>query len=88
MCLSIPGIVREINYDGQIKMGKVDFSGIGKRVCLQYLPDVKIGDYVLVHVGFAISIVNEEEAARTLELFRQMGEVQEKLEGGEAPSNI
>lgn len=88
MCLSIPGKVLEINFDGQIKMGKVDFAGIGKRVCLQYLPDVKIGDYVLVHVGFAISIVNEEEAARTLELFRQMGEVQEKLEGGELPSNI
>ncbi len=88
MCLSIPGKVLEINYDGQIKMGKVDFAGIGKRVCLQYLPDVKVGDYVLVHVGFAISIVNEEEAAKTLELFRQMGEVQEKLEGGELPSNI
>ena len=85
MCLSIPGKVLEINYDGQIKMGKVDFAGIGKRVCLQYLPDVKVGDYVLVHVGFAIAIVNEEEAARTLELFRQMGEVQEKLEGGELP---
>lgn len=85
MCLSIPGKVLEINYDGQIKMGKVDFAGIGKRVCLQYLPDVKIGDFVLVHVGFAIAAVNEEEAARTLELFRQMGEVQEKLEGGELP---
>lgn len=88
MCLSIPGKVFEINYDGQIKMGKVDFAGIGKKVCLQYLPDVKIGDYVLVHAGFAISTINEEEAARTMDLFRQMGEALDKMEGGELPSNI
>lgn len=88
MCLSIPGKVLEINYDGQIKMGKVDFAGIGKGVCLQYLPDVKVGDYVLVHAGFAISTINEEEAARTMDLFRQMGEALDKMEGGELPSNI
>lgn len=88
MCLSIPGKVLEINYDGQIKMGKVDFSGIGKGVCLQYLPDVKVGDYVLVHAGFAISTINEEEAARTMDLFKQMGEALDKMEGGESPSNI
>ncbi len=87
MCLSIPGKVLDISFDGKIKMGKVDFAGIGKQVCLQYLPDVKVGDYVLVHVGFAISMVNEEEAAKTLDLLREMGEIQKELEGGDSPSN-
>lgn len=87
MCLSIPGEVLDISFEGEIKMGKVNFAGIGKQVCLQYLPDVKVGDYVLVHVGFAIAVVQEEEAAKTLALLREMGEVQKELEGGDPPSN-
>ncbi len=86
MCLGVPGKVLEIREDPQgMAMGKVDFGGIAKEVCLAYLPDVAAGDYVIVHVGFAISKVSEEEAAETFELLRQMGELAELDEPGADP---
>jgi hydrogenase expression/formation protein HypC len=72
MCLAIPGKVIEIESDSQPKMGKVSFGGIQKRVCLEWVPDVKIGDYVIVHVGFAISKMDEKEAMETLKLFEEI----------------
>ena len=66
MCLAIPGIVVEIEDAAYPKMGKASFGGIQKRVCLEWIPDVQIGDYVIVHVGFAISKMNEAEAVKTL----------------------
>ncbi len=69
MCLAVPGKVLEINHMAQPKVGTVDFGGIKKRVCLEWIPDVGIGDYVIVHVGFAISKMDEAEAHKTLELF-------------------
>jgi hydrogenase expression/formation protein HypC len=79
MCLAIPGKLIEIAPDTQgVKMGKANFGGIVKQVCLEYTPEAMIGDYVLVHVGFALSKVNEEEAARTykaLEELQQLGEL-------------
>src|SRR6476620_1372388 len=79
MCLAIPGKLIEIAPDAQgVRMGKANFGGIVKQVCLEYTPEVTIGDYVLVHVGFALSKVNEEEAARTykaLEELQQLGEL-------------
>lgn len=76
MCLAIPGKIIEI-LDGSIpKMGKVSFSGVVQDVCLDWVPDAKIGDYVIVHVGFAISVVDEKEAEETLQLFKQMEEYQ------------
>ncbi len=77
MCLAIPGQVINIenNFGGEDAaplMGRVDFSGIQKSVCLDWVPDVKVGEYVIVHVGFAISKVDEEEALETLKLFEQM----------------
>ncbi len=79
MCLAIPGKLIEIGNDAQgVLMGKANFGGIVKQVCLEYTPDVAIGDYVLVHVGFALSKVDEEEAARTyaaLEELKQLGEL-------------
>jgi hydrogenase expression/formation protein HypC len=81
MCLSVPGKVLEIIDEEGIKMGKVDFAGITKRICLQYLPDIEVGDYALVHVGFAIARVDEEEAAKTLQLLREMEQVQDNLRG-------
>ncbi len=75
MCLSIPGKVVSIDETNpELKMGKVDFAGVKKEVCLQWLDDVKIGDYVLVHVGFALNKIDEQEAASTIELFRKMSE--------------
>lgn len=65
MCLGIPGRIDEITDDG-LRMGVVDFGGVRRSVCLAYTPEAGVGDYVIVHVGFAISTVDEEEAARTL----------------------
>ncbi len=79
MCLAIPGKLIEIGQDAQgVLMGKANFGGIVKQICLEYTPEVSIGDYVLVHVGFALSKVDEEEAARTykaLEELKQLGEL-------------
>jgi hydrogenase expression/formation protein HypC len=80
MCLAIPGRVEEITADGLIRMGRVNFGGIIKRVCLDYVPETAVGDYVLVHVGFAISTIDEETARQTLEDFRAMGVLDEELE--------
>jgi len=79
MCLAIPGRIRSINpfQEGHMRMGRVDLGGILKEVNLQLVPDAKENDYVLVHVGVAISIVDEEEANRSLDFLRQMNELDE-----------
>lgn len=81
MCLAIPGKIKSIEsrYDGLVRMAKVSFGGIVKEASLEMVPDAKIDDYVLVHVGVAISIVNEEEAKRTFQYLDEMGEVEEEL---------
>ena len=66
MCLGIPGRVVELHQRDGLPMGKVDFGGILKEVCLAYTPEAKLGDYVLIHVGFALSIIDEAEAQETL----------------------
>ena len=73
MCLGIPGRITEIRDEAGLAMGKVDFGGVRKDACLAYLPEVKLGDYVIVHVGFAISRVDEEEALKTLQILDEMG---------------
>ncbi len=80
MCLGIPGKILSIlepDGDGAMRMGKVEFGGIAKDICLAYLPDVQVGDYVLVHVGFAISQVDEQEAAEIFSYIQQIGELSE-----------
>jgi hydrogenase expression/formation protein HypC len=78
MCLGVPGKVVEIQENPLgMTMGRVDFAGITKDVCLAYVPDVQLGDYVIVHVGFAISKVDEEEAMQVFEYLRQMEELAE-----------
>jgi hydrogenase expression/formation protein HypC len=79
MCLAIPGRVEEITADGEIRMGRVNFGGVVKRVCLDYVPDIEVGDYAIVHVGFAISKIDEKSAQETLALFRQLGTLEEEL---------
>ncbi|MCJ7711501.1 MAG: HypC/HybG/HupF family hydrogenase formation chaperone [Chloroflexi bacterium] len=73
MCLGIPGKVTEIRDEAGLAMGKVDFGGVRKDACLAYLPEIQLGDYVIVHVGFAISKVDEAEALKTLEILDEMG---------------
>lgn len=77
MCLAVPGKILSITGDGETRMGQVSFGGVGKEACLAFVPEAKVGDYVLVHAGFAISVLDEAEAAQTLEYFRQMGELAE-----------
>jgi hydrogenase expression/formation protein HypC len=72
MCLGIPGRVTSLVTVDGLLMGRVDFGGVRKDVCLSYLPETGIGDYVVVHVGFAISRLDEEEALRTLEIIRSI----------------
>ncbi|MCU7729488.1 HypC/HybG/HupF family hydrogenase formation chaperone [Actinoplanes sp. KI2] len=80
MCLGIPGRVTEVTDRDGLLMGVVDFDGIRKDVCLSYVPDVGVGDYVIVHVGFAITEVDRQEAERTLGVLRAMGDaVREEL---------
>ena len=81
MCLAIPGKVLEIDTAVQPTMGTVSFGGIQKRVCLEWIPDLKVGEYVIVHVGFAISRMNEEEAQETIKLLEEMAGGLEELDG-------
>jgi hydrogenase expression/formation protein HypC len=80
MCLGIPGKVLEVVEaadDNAMRMGKVEFGGISKDICLAYLPEVEVGDYVLVHVGFAISKIDEQEATEIFSYIEQIGELSE-----------
>lgn len=80
MCLGIPGRIVEIwgEEDELLRMGKVDFGGIVREVSLAYVPEVQVGDYVIVHVGFALHTIDEEEAQETLALFREIGAIEEE----------
>jgi hydrogenase expression/formation protein HypC len=84
MCLAIPGRVLETEQEGESRLGRVDFGGTSRKVSLDLVPEAAVGDYVIVHVGFAISKVDEQEARRTLELLEQMGALQAE-EGAGAP---
>jgi hydrogenase expression/formation protein HypC len=79
MCLAIPGRVEEITTDGVIRVGRVNFGGVVKRVCLDYVPEIAVGDYTIVHVGFALSKIDEKTAQETLDAFRAMGVLDEEL---------
>jgi hydrogenase expression/formation protein HypC len=87
MCLAVPGKVTEIYEAHGAKMGKVNFDGITKEICLAYLPDIVVGDYTIVHVGFAISKIDEKSALETLQVFRDMGILEDELNANEAQTN-
>jgi hydrogenase expression/formation protein HypC len=79
MCLAVPGKVVSIDESNpELKMAKVNFSGVSKEVCIEWLPDVSIGDYVLVHVGFALNKIDEKDAEETLRILREMGDIEEE----------
>ena len=80
MCLGIPGKVIETYREHDVLMGKIDFSGVCKRVCLEHVPDVLPGDYVLVHVGFALSRIDGAEAQRVFDFLEEMNQLDELQE--------
>ena len=79
MCLAVPGRVVEIREEDDTRMGKVDFGGVIKDVCLAYLPDLQVGEYTIVHVGFALQRLDEESAMQSLELYRSLGALEEEF---------
>jgi hydrogenase expression/formation protein HypC len=84
MCLAVPGKILSVEGDDPLlRCGRVDFNGAVKQINLAYVPEAKVGDYVLVHVGFAINTIDEEEANKVFEYLREMGDLAE-LEDGEA----
>ncbi len=80
MCLGVPGKIVEIHQANGLKMGKVDFGGVMREACLAYVPDAQVGDYTVIHVGFAISRLSEEEAQASLETLREMVNLEEEIE--------
>ena len=79
MCLGVPGRIEAVWDVDAMRMARVDFGGVTKDICLAYLPDLVVGDYAIVHVGFAISQVDEASAQETLRLFEQLGTLEEEL---------
>jgi hydrogenase expression/formation protein HypC len=82
MCLAIPGRVASLREQDGTQMGEVDFGGVRKAVCMQYLPDIAVDDYVIVHVGFAIQRLDEKSALETLSTFESMGVLKEEFGDG------
>jgi len=79
MCLGVPGKIVEINDKSGLKMARVDFGGLFREACLDYVPEAQVGDYCVIHVGFAISILSESEAMETLDLLKQIADIEEEL---------
>jgi hydrogenase expression/formation protein HypC len=79
MCLGVPGKIIDIYEKEGIKMGKVDFGGVVRETCLDFVPEAILGDYTIIHVGFAISLLSEEEAISTLEMLREIGQLGQEL---------
>jgi hydrogenase expression/formation protein HypC len=87
MCLGIPGKIVELFENHSIKMAKVDFGGVFREACLEALPDAKPGDYVIIHAGFALNLLSEEEALETLRLLNEIGVLAEELGVGLTPES-
>ncbi len=79
MCLGVPGRIIEIYEAGGLRMGKVDFGGVVREACLAYVPELQVGDYTVIHVGFAISRLSEEEAQDSLAALRELADVEKEL---------
>ena len=82
MCLGVPGKIVETYEKGGLLMAKVDFGGVFREACLSYVPEANVGEYCIIHVGFAISLLSESEAMETLELLRQIGSFEEEIGTG------
>lgn len=82
MCLAVPGKIVDRYEKGGLHMAKVDFGGIFREACLEYVPEAKVGEYCVIHVGFAISLMDESEAKETLDLLREMDNLEEEIGPG------
>ena len=82
MCLAVPGKIVEIFEHEGMQMAKVDFGGIFREACLEYVPEAKVGEYCVIHVGFAISLLSESDALETLDLLRQISNIEEEIGPG------
>lgn len=79
MCLAVPGKIIEIKDTPGMKMGRIDFGGVFREACLEAVPEAKIGDYVIIHAGFALSILSEQEAQETLNAFAELDQIEAEL---------
>jgi hydrogenase expression/formation protein HypC len=79
MCLGVPGKITEIYENAGMSMGKIDFGGVTREVCLAYVPEARVGDYAMIHVGFALNLMSEAEANESLDLLRQIADVEAEL---------
>ncbi len=77
MCLAVPGKIIEIYDSGGLKMGRMDFGGVTREACLEYVPEAQVGQYAIMHAGFALNLLDEEDAQKTLSLLQEMGELAE-----------
>ena len=77
MCLAVPGKIVEIYDSGGLKMGRMDFGGVTREACLEYVPEAQVGQYAIMHAGFALNLLDEEDAQKTLSLLQEMGELAE-----------
>jgi hydrogenase expression/formation protein HypC len=82
MCLGVPGLITEIREEDGLKMASVDFGGVVRDVCLDYVPEAKVGDYCLVHVGFALNLLTTDEAQETISLLNDIARIEQELPGG------
>lgn len=76
MCLGIPGKIIEIHEANGLRMGRIDFGGVVKEACLAYVPEAQVGDYTIIHVGFALSVLSEEDAQETLALLKEIDDAE------------
>jgi hydrogenase expression/formation protein HypC len=79
MCLAVPGKIIEINEVDGLQMARVDFGEVFREACLDYVPEARVGDYCVIHVGFAISLLSEKEALETLELLKQISNLEDEI---------
>ncbi len=87
MCLGVPGKIIKIYEADGLQMGLVDFGGASREVCLAYVPQAQVGDYAVIHVGFALNLISEQEALETIGLLRQMANFTEESAPGELPAS-
>jgi len=86
MCLGIPGKIVEVYKQNGLKMARVDFGGVFREACLDYVPEARPGEYCIIHVGFAISLVDEAEALETLKLFNEISKIEAEVGPGFKPA--
>jgi hydrogenase expression/formation protein HypC len=86
MCLGVPGKIIEIYERNGLSMGKIDFGGVFREACLSYVPEAQVGDYTMIHVGFALNLIDEQDAKETLALLQEIIDLDEELGPGANPS--